>query len=125
MKRTLILGIFTVIITFLFSASTIVNSFASQSADQASMLPWLSLTILSGSTPVTGSSVTITGPSGTTYHTTDANGQVCTSRNYEYIRVTWNGPSRDFYGCKDINHNYQTMCATNPHILYNGSTCNE
>ena len=108
MKRTLLLSIIMIAVVSIFSLSLHTNLFASQNAGAATLLPYFSVKLLNGVTPISGSSVTITGPNGTTYHTTGIDGKVCTSQNYGNVRVTWSGPSRDLYGCKDINHQSQT-----------------
>lgn len=124
MKRTII---FTLVLTLVIAVSSFVtstDSFASNTANKASLLPWFSVTILNGGVPVVGAKVTITGPSGTTQQNSDSNGQVCTSHNYGWVRVSFTA-NGGLSGCKDINHQSQTVCWSNPYTVSNDDVCNE
>lgn len=123
MKRTLLIGILTLAVISVFSLTTHTDTSASTTAGSASLLPWFSVTILNGTTSVPGAKVTISGPSGTSQQNSDANGQVCTSHGYGTVRVSWT--SGQLSGCRDINHQSQTVCATNPYTVSNGSYCDE
>lgn len=123
MKRTFIFSL-VLLLVVLISAAATTDSFAFNPALKAALSPNFSITVLNGSTPVPGAKVTITGPHGTVQQNSDSNGQVCIGYFFGMVRVTFTA-NGGLSGCKDINHQSQTMCATNPYTISNGNLCND